>query len=149
MSSVAGVYQHSGACHCGAVSYRFTTHRPLTEFIPRACDCDFCTAHGATYISDPQGALTLHYHNRVHLYHQGSNTSDFVICPTCGVLTCVLCAVDEHLYAVINSRTINGETAPPQTTHLDHQPTEQRLSRRQNTWIGNVIVKRAANLDEA
>lgn len=148
MSAAASVHHYSGACHCGAVSYRFSTARRLSDFVPRACDCDFCSAHAANYISDPHGSLTLQLRNRVHFYQQGSNTSDFVICANCGVLTCVLCTIDEHLYAVINARSIDGETAPAQTASLDNQATEQRLLRRQKTWIGQVVIERAANLDE-
>jgi len=149
MDSVVGVNHYSGACHCGAVSYRFSTARALPDLVPRACDCDFCTAHAAFYISDPQGSLTLHLRDHARLYQQGSNTADFVICARCGVLTCVLCRVDQHLYAVINARTIEAETAPPQTMRLDDQSAPQRLSRRRKTWIGNVFIKRETHLDEA
>jgi len=50
---MAGVLK--GGCHCGKVRVELTTSIRPGDFRPRACDCSFCTKHGAAYVSDPAG----------------------------------------------------------------------------------------------
>ena len=42
--------------------------RPPEAYNPRACDCDFCSKHGAAYVSDPKGAL------RIRLKEEGQTS---------------------------------------------------------------------------
>ena len=47
----------AGGCHCGKLKVEFETGIDPADFSPRACDCSFCTKHGAAYISDPRAAF--------------------------------------------------------------------------------------------
>ena len=47
---------HAGGCHCGSVRWQFVSPLASASFVPRACDCDFCSRHRAAWISDPAGA---------------------------------------------------------------------------------------------
>ena len=48
MMRVAEAAALAGSCHCGA-------SRPAAELQARACQCSFCTRHGAMTVSDPAG----------------------------------------------------------------------------------------------
>jgi len=134
---------HSGACHCKAIHYRFTSATALSDFSVRACDCTFCRAHGAAYISDPQGSLTLFFQDRsqVRFYRQGSNTADFILCAHCGVLVCALHSQDGER-AVINARTLAdfASLPPARTTSFSDAGAEQKQQRWRQTWIGRVVI---------
>lgn len=82
----------SGGCHCGALRWSFVTRQALDAFVPRACDCDFCTRHRAAWVSDPQGALRIAGASRAGRYRQGSGQAEFLFCGQCGVLVAVVCA---------------------------------------------------------
>ncbi|HEY5973085.1 MAG TPA: hypothetical protein VIT22_14195 [Pseudoxanthomonas sp.] len=52
-------FVHEGGCHCGDLRFRLETTKALTDFSPRACDCDFCTRHRAAWVSDRLGSLRI------------------------------------------------------------------------------------------
>jgi len=80
-----------GACHCGRLGVKFETSLSAVSFNPRACDCPFCRKHGASYISDPAGRLTISVTDRSCLreYRQGSESARFLLCGNCGVVVAV------------------------------------------------------------
>jgi hypothetical protein len=86
---------HYGGCHCGAVQFVFRTQRALSDFTPRACDCDFCTRHRAGWVSDAAGMLRITASDRLSRYRQGSGQAEFLVCGNCGVLVAVICADDD------------------------------------------------------
>jgi len=67
-----------GGCHCGNIQIELTLTTPAAACNPRACDCDFCRKHNASYISDSQGALRLHVKDEYDLakYKQGNKLAD-------------------------------------------------------------------------
>ena len=83
---------HGGGCHCGAVRWTFESRLPLSQFAPRACDCDFCTRHHAAWVSDAGGSLQLRdAEGKMRRYRQGSGQAEFLFCGHCGVLVGVVC----------------------------------------------------------
>lgn len=139
-------YRHQlrGGCHCGSIAYSFETDRDTASLIPRACQCTFCTKHGAAYISDPKGRFTLNLVNRdeVSYYRFGQKTADLVICRRCGVLTNALSETDGSLQAVVNMRSLIDWKfdGPAIETDTDDESPEERSGRRAQSWIGSVIV---------
>jgi hypothetical protein len=86
---------HCGGCHCGALRWQFTTTKLLEDFVPRACDCDYCTRHRAAWISDPDGRLQIRADaTRLQRYRQGSGQAGFLLCRDCGVLVAVVARND-------------------------------------------------------
>ncbi|MFD2453727.1 GFA family protein [Ideonella paludis] len=113
-----------GACHCGRLQLRFDTTLEPGGIRPRACDCSFCTKHGAAYISDPQGRLRLEVAEAAALHHytQGSGLANFVLCQHCGVLMGVVFEHGEQVLGAVNARCLAehaalgpAQTASPQT----------------------------------
>jgi len=141
--TTAAVTLH-GSCHCGRLHADFSTALDLANVTPRACDCSFCRKHGAAYISDPAGALTVSAtQNALRRYRQGANNADFLVCAHCGVLVAVVFEHDSRLYGAVNAGCLDGSTglgrsvpASPQTLRPD-----ERMSRWLQLWIPEVQVK--------
>ena len=71
-----------GGCHCGNLQLSLQGDIVPAATAPRACDCSFCTAHGAAWISDAQGELVVRVRDADALarYRQGSGSAEFLLC---------------------------------------------------------------------
>ena len=139
------MHQVLGGCHCGNISYVAEISNEPSVYKPRACDCNFCTSHGAAYVSDNNGSLKITIKNQSELskYRQGSRIADFLICKNCGVLVGV--CYEEHgcIYGSVNTRSSNASDgfgdkeaiSPKQLTD------EQRIKRWKDFWYSNVSIK--------
>ena len=79
-----------GGCHCGKLGVVFSTTQAPATLHPRACDCAFCTKHGAAWLSDADGRLAIDAADATHGYRQGSGSARFLLCGDCGVLVAVV-----------------------------------------------------------
>ena len=134
-----------GQCHCGNIAYTLDWKPDPTEIPARACDCSFCTKHGAVWTSVPDGDLrvTVRRPDLLHRYAFGTSTADFHICRECGGVPLVTCTVDGHVYAVVNVNTFDNLDS----SLLQHRPASfseedvsSKLARRQANWIANVSI---------
>ena len=141
-----GTHMHvvNGGCHCGRIEFSAELSQAPDSYSPRACDCDFCQKHGATYISDPSGRLriTLASESDVRRYRQGSGAAEFLICGTCGVLVCVLYRDDQVTYGAINARAANDPTPFRQAKPVSPKTLSSvdKVKRWQEVWFANVGV---------
>lgn len=128
-----------GSCHCGNI--HITLDWPGAEpTIPvRACGCALCQKHGAVWTSHPQGRFDFRIADdaRATRYRFGTQTADFHVCLTCGVLPIATCVIDGTQYAVVNVNTFDdvdrselAETA----TDFEGETTGNRLARRRRNW---------------
>lgn len=133
-----------GSCHCGNVEFTLFTEKSADDFTPRRCSCSMCRRHGASYISDPDARLTLRYRDPALLsvYRFGHGTAQWIICSNCGVLTAVLCKIDDRLRAVVRVQSMVDHTfrARETPTDFEGESVAERLERRARTWIGSVAV---------
>lgn len=116
-----------GGCHCGRIGVAFETATLPADLHPRACDCRFCTKHGAAYVSDPEGRLRIEVTGTDILgeYRQGSGSARFLLCRCCGVLVAVLFDDGPGRYGAVNARCFEDvvfgapRTVSPQTLSGD------------------------------
>lgn len=135
----------AGACHCGNLRLALTLTHPAADYSPRACDCDFCTKHGAAWLSDPEGALSISIRDasKITRYRQGDELAEFLLCMHCGGLAAVVYkCVSGHLIAAVNSRTVEGGRSfgPPQPASPKTLSGGQKTRRWQEVWFTNVVV---------
>jgi hypothetical protein len=136
---------HVGGCHCGALRWTFGTGKPLAEFVPRACDCDFCTRHRAAWVSDPAGRLRIEA-DAAHLarYRQGSGQAEFLLCARCGVLVAVAARTDDgRLLGAANRNAFEQRAAFTTDTTVSPQQLAAgaRLARWTGLWTPAEIVQ--------
>jgi hypothetical protein len=101
-----------GGCHCGSISYSAEIPNAPSKYSPRECNCKYCSSHGASYVSDKKGKLTISIKDshEISKYRQGSRIADFLVCRTCGVMTSVCYEENGQIYASINIRSANEYT---------------------------------------
>ncbi len=133
-------------CYCGNISADVVLSKPISSFTPRACDCDFCTKHGAAYISDPGGKLVIRINNsdQVTSYRQGSGIADFLICKMCGVLVGVTYSYEGISIGSLNSRTLENrnDLNPPQAVSPKSLSDPEKIGRWEQAWFQNVIIEK-------
>jgi len=128
-----------GSCHCGNI--RFMLDWPGSgPMIPvRACGCGYCIKHGGVWTSHPGGRFHLLIADefRVTRYRFGTNTADFHVCSTCGVVPIVTCVIDGGRYAVFNTNTfddVDRSQLAEAAANFEGETTEDRLARRRRNW---------------
>lgn len=99
-----------GGCHCGNITLTLATSQEPATVHPRACDCAFCLKHGAGWVSDPEGHLSLHVRDADLLseYRQGSGSACFLLCRDCGVLVAVVHDDGRGLRGATNARGLDA-----------------------------------------
>lgn len=136
------MHRVKGGCHCGNISYVAELPHAPSSYTPRFCSCELCTSHGASYVSDKNGTLSIKIKDpdEVSRYQQGSRIADFLICRKCGVMTGVCYEENGVVYGSINIRSDReydtfgeGEVA-----HLTQQSDEKRIRRWKAIWFSNV-----------
>ena len=128
-----------GGCHCGRLRIAFTTGRAVTELPLRACQCTFCRRHGALTTSDPEGevVLTVSELPAPGWYRFGTGTTDFWVCPRCGVYVGAYVESDGQGRAVVNTRALEARddfTQAPAAMDYGQETREGRLDRRMRVW---------------
>ena len=128
----------TGSCHCQRLQLVLHGSLDPAESSPRACDCSFCQAHAAAWVSDPDGELVVTASDADALgrYRQGSESAEFLFCRHCGVLVAVVFATDEGMRGAANARCLAeaSEFAPTQTVSPQQLPPEERRERWRRLW---------------
>jgi hypothetical protein len=136
-----------GSCHCDQLGLEFSTARELSQITPRACDCSFCQMHGAAYVSDPAGRLSI-FENEpgaLRVYRQGSKRAQFLMCANCGVLVAVVMEEAGRLYGAANAACLGVREAFAAPAPVSPQllGADEKVTRWQQAWVADVLVVRA------
>lgn len=137
-----------GSCHCGRLRIEFSTGQDPTGFTPRACDCSFCRKHGAAYVSDPAGQLSVSVReDALRKYRQGSDTADFLLCGKCGVLVAVVFEHAGRLHGAVNTRCLAENTGfrPPAATSPGNLGADEKIRRWLELWVPDVELNAASD----
>jgi hypothetical protein len=135
-----------GGCHCGKLTLELTTARSPANMHPRACDCAFCTKHGAGWVSDAEGRLAIDVQaaDMADGYRQGSGSARFLLCRDCGVLVAVVHDHAEGLRGAANVRCLddaamfgNAVTVSPQQLSR-----EDKIARWGQLWTPTTVQAR-------
>jgi hypothetical protein len=141
------MHKLSGGCHCGNIQVELELSGTPDTFHPRACDCDFCRKHSATYVSDAQGSLVIRLKHEADSgrYHQGSGLAECLLCRNCGVLIGALYQSDTLLYATVNVKAVDagvtfGAEQPVSPKQLSQS---EKVKRWRDLWFSNVLIDSA------
>ena len=132
-----------GGCHCGKVKVELATSIRPEDFRPRACDCSFCTKHGAAYVSDPGGKLsiTVGAPGALAEYRQGSGTASMLLCRSCGILVAAVFEDGGRRYGTVNSRCLEGVAfGAPQAVSPQALGVAEKKSRWERLWTPDVEI---------
>jgi hypothetical protein len=133
-----------GTCHCGAIRGTLHAMRPAAELQVRACQCSFCTRHGAMTVSDPAGRATFEIERAALARYQfGTRTGTSLICARCGMYAGVILEDGGKVWSVLNARGLaipefNDRAAEPVV--YEGETPEARIARRKSKWTPTEIV---------
>lgn len=138
------MHRLNGGCHCGNIQFEIALTGAAATRKPRACDCDFCRKHDASYVSDPQGMLRIDVKDERDFgkYKQGNGIADFLICRNCGVLVGVAYREEGRLYATVNSRAIEGGPQFDEETPVSPKLLSEvkKVERWKENWFCDAVV---------
>lgn len=145
MASAAAI-QLNGQCHCGALVVTFTPSIPIAQLAIRACQCGFCTRHGANTTTDPRGRLVIDVRDPTRLarYRFGLATADYLVCRECGVYIAAVMTAGAASLATLNINVLaaadrarfSSEVAP---ASYDGEDRAARIARRLARWTPTEI----------
>ena len=137
-----------GQCHCGAIRGTLAATRPAVELQVRACQCGFCTRHGAMTVSDPAGKATFEIdRSALTKYQFGTRTGTSLICGRCGMYAGVILEDGGKVWSVLNARGLaipefKDRMAEPVV--YDGETADARIARRKTKWTPTQIVWRGS-----
>ena len=131
--------EHRGGCHCGNLRWTLASTLAPAELPARACQCSFCTHHGALSTSDPTGRMRFEVDDAALLlrYRFATASADFLICRRCGVYVGALMEDGGLWFAIANLNTLEGREAlqpVPQPMVYDGEAEGARRGRRSARW---------------
>ena len=141
---MAEAFRYAGSCHCGAIRATLVASKPAEELEVRACQCSFCTRHGARTVSDPAGRVRFEIDGAAlsqYLFETRTGTS--LICNRCGMYAGVIVEDGDNVWSVVNVRGLaipefKDHAAEPKV--YDGETAEQRIARRKSMWTPTQIV---------
>ena len=132
------------SCYCGNITADVTLTKALSDYTPRACDCDFCIKNGSAYISDPEGELSIKISNpdEATNYRQGDNLVDLLICRQCGVMVAVTFFHKNVRIGGINANTLNNRNnlAAAQPASPKLLSASEKVQRWSEIWFPKVTL---------
>jgi hypothetical protein len=146
---MAEALRYEGSCHCGAIRATFYASKPAAALEVRACQCSFCTRHGAKTVSDPAGRARFEIDGAaLSWYLFETRTGMSLICNRCGMYAGVMIEDGDHVWSVLNVRGLavpEFKDHPAEPRVYDGETPEQRIARRKAMWTPTEIVWRGSN----
>jgi hypothetical protein len=150
---MAETHEYHGACHCGAIRATLYATKPAAELQVRACQCTFCSRHGAKTVSDPAGRCRIEIDGAALSYYRfETRTGTSLICNRCGAYAGVIIEDGDQVCSVLNARGLAIPEFRERTAEVkdyDGETREQRAERRKTTWTPTEIVWRAPDATKA
>jgi hypothetical protein len=146
MSGRVEQFQFSGQCHCGAIRARLAATKPAAELQVRACQCGFCTRHGAMTVSDPAGRATFEIERAALMRYQfGTRSGTSLLCARCGMYAGAILEDGGKVWSVLNVRGLaipefKDRAAEPVV--YEGETPEARIARRKSRWTPTEMMWR-------
>jgi len=127
-----------GQCHCGAIRATLEATKPAQELQARACQCGFCTRHGAMTVSDPAGRAIFEIERAALTRYQfETRTGTSLLCGRCGMYAGVILEDGGKVWSAINVRGLAvaefRERVAEPVVYAGETPA-QRIARRKQKW---------------
>ena len=137
-------HSFQGQCHCSAIQVTLEATKPAGELQARACQCGFCSRHGAMTVSDPAGRATFEITRAgLNRYRFETRTGTSLLCARCGMYAGVILEDDGKVWSAINVRGLaipefKDRVAEP--VIYEGETPEARIARRKQKWTPTEIV---------
>ena len=139
-------FQFTGACHCGAIRATLNATKPAAELQVRACQCGFCTRHGAMTVSDPAGRATFEIQRpALTRYQFGTRSGTSLLCARCGMYAGAILEDGGKVWSILNVRGLaipefKDRVAEPVV--YEGETPAARIARRKAKWTPTEMMWR-------
>jgi len=146
MPGFAEQLQFTGSCHCGAIRGTLAATKPAAELQVRACQCGFCTRHGAMTVSDPSGHARLEIErSALTRYQFGTRSGTSLLCGRCGLYAGAVLEDGGKVWSILNVRGLaipefKDRVAEPVV--YEGETPEARVTRRKAKWTPTEMMWR-------
>lgn len=131
-----------GACRCKNLQLSWQTVD--YSVVPRACQCAYCVAQGAAYVSKSGSAFSarIAHPTQYRVVTHGSGLAQFHECTHCSDLVFVSVDIDGDCYGAINSRCLVNPRGFADAVPFDFsgQSDEQKQQRWRQNWCSPVRI---------
>ena len=126
---------YKGSCNCNGWQVEVEVTKPLGDFNPRSCDCDYCKNSPSEIISDPNMRVDL-MGGEITINKNGDQLANFYYCDSCGDLLAVGRYFNNQLRGAVNANLLRdsgqlGKTIEIQPRLLN---ADEKLDRWQRLW---------------
>lgn len=133
---------YDGQCTCGSVKVTIELPEQIEHFVPRACDCDFCTSRSIKYLSHPDAVLFIESSTPLEIQKQGSNQADFLTCRHCHDVIAASIDLKGVKIGSLNATILNDYTSLKTAEIASPKllSREEKIQRWKSVWL-SIIMK--------
>ncbi|MBL4796582.1 MAG: hypothetical protein JKY50_04140 [Oleispira sp.] len=122
---------HKGSCSCKRWQVEVEVTKPLDEFNPRSCDCDYCKNSPSAIISDPNMRVEL-VGGEFTIHKNGDQLANFYYCDSCGDLLAVGRDFNNQLRGAANANLLRDSSQLGQAIAV--QPRLLSIDEKLDRW---------------
>jgi hypothetical protein len=124
-----------GSCSCNNIKVLW--HTVDYSVVPRACQCEYCRAQGAAYVSKSGTAVEVSIHKAgLHrIVTHGSGVARFHECGNCGELVFVTTDIDGEIYGALNATCLENKLGFSTQVKADY--SDDTAAQKQERWRQN------------
>ncbi len=126
---------HKGSCSCNRWQVEVEVTKPLGDFNPRSCDCDYCNNSPSVIISDPNMRVDL-VGGEFTINKNGDQLASFYYCDSCGDLLAVGRDFDNQLRGAVNANLFRDSSQLGQMIAIQPRllSADEKLDRWGKLW---------------
>lgn len=134
---------YTGKCSCARVHLLLCLPKALHCYAPRTCDCNFCLEHRISYLSDPQGRLTVNCSSPLVELKQGSQQASFLSCCHCQAVVAVTVASIKGTKGALNANLLDLKTSLLASLTVSPKTLTgaQKMTRWNDKWMHTTIIQ--------
>jgi hypothetical protein len=126
---------YKGSCNCHRWQVEVEVTKPLGDFNPRSCDCDYCKNSPSAIISDPRMRVDL-VGGEITINANGDQLANFYYCDSCGDLLAVGRVFNNQLRGAVNANLLHDSDQLGKTIEIQPRllSADEKLDRWGKLW---------------
>ena len=126
---------YKGSCNCHRWQVEVEATKPLGDFNPRSCDCDYCKNSPSEIISDPNMRVDL-VGGEITINTNGDQLANFYYCDSCGDLLAVGREFNNQLRGAVNANLLHDSDQLGKTIEIQPRllSADEKLDRWGKLW---------------